>query len=154
VTKQSPIIMEQNVSANSPPSAVGSKPSRSDFLSEGPALLPHASFAYVYGSFGTPRFGQESDVDIAVHFGRPLTLDEHIETSTRLEGAFHRRVDLIDACTADPIIACQILKTGRLLFVRHPTDLYRFQMKTLASYLDEKLDRRIVEDAMIAGVTP
>lgn len=142
------------MSANSNPAIPGSKPAGRDLLSEESALLPEASFAFVYGSFGTPRFNQESDLDIAVHLGRPITLDERIEISARIEDAFHHRVDLLDACTADPIIAYQVLKTGRLLFVRHPSDLYRFQMKTLASYQDEKLDRRVVEDAMLAGVKP
>lgn len=140
------------MNASSLPGGGATQPAGSDLLSDASALLPEASFAYVYGSFGTPRFGRESDVDIAVHLGRPLTLDERIAISARLEGAFHRCVDLLDACVADPVVAHQVLKAGRVLFVRRPGDLYRFQMKTLASYLDEKLDRRVVEDSMLAGV--
>ena len=45
-------------------------------------VRPHlegARFAFVFGSFGTPAFGDESDLDLAVDFGRRLESRERLE---------------------------------------------------------------------------
>src|ERR1035437_9164350 len=43
-----------------------------DALARVSAALEGAQFALVFGSFGTPSFGPESDLDVAVSFSRAL----------------------------------------------------------------------------------
>lgn len=113
--------------------------------------LPEAGFAFIYGSHGTRFFGEESDLDLAVYLGRPLSTEERLQICSRLEAALHHSVDLLDLFVCDPIVGHQVLKGGRLLFVRHPAEFSRFQVKVLSSYLDQKLDRLPIERAMLAG---
>lgn len=111
--------------------------------------LGDCRFAFVFGSFLTRGFGTESDVDVAVDFGRVLGLDERLSLNERLDAATGRHVDLMDLRRADPIIAMQVLKTGRLLVSHDRLALAVFQMKTISEYLDWKIDRAPVEAALL-----
>ena len=112
-------------------------------------ILATARFAYAFGSILTAAFGDESDVDVAVDFGRPLTPAGRIELVATLAGAVGRDVDLVDLCAADPVIKMQVLKYGRPILANDETARYAFAMTALSEYLDLKLDRAPVE-AMIA----
>jgi predicted nucleotidyltransferase len=114
-------------------------------------VLAGARFAYVFGSYGTPAFGPESDVDIAVSFGHALAFDEKLTRRAALERAAGRPVDLVDLDAADPIIRMQVLKTGRPFLVTDSHAQHEFAMYALAAYFDWKLSRRPVEDAMRAA---
>ncbi len=91
--------------------------------------LEGASFALVFGSFGTGRFGPESDVDLAVRFPRPLPRTELFDLLHRLSEIAGRKVDLVDLGTADPIIAMQVLRHGRPLLVRDRAAFESFRMQ-------------------------
>lgn len=127
-------------------------PNHAQIAREVSAAFPDAGFAFVYGSFETASFRADSDLDLAIHCGVPIAVDQRLEAVGRLEMALQRSVDLLDLFDADPLISRQILQTGRLLFLQRPEALYRFQIKALSSYLDIKLDREVVERAMLAGV--
>jgi len=111
-------------------------------------LLEGVRFAYVFGSFGSPYFSQESDLDVAVAFGAPLDAQGFLRLSGALSRAAGRDTDLLDLMRADPVIAMQVLKSGSVLLVQDPKALAVFQMATLAAYADQKLDRRPVERAL------
>lgn len=114
-------------------------------------LVPHLKgirFAYVFGSFGSPYFSEESDLDVAVDFGAPLDPQAFLRLAGALSDAAGRNTDLLDLRRADPIIAMQVLKTGSVLLVNDPTALAVFQMAALVAYADQKLDRRPVERAL------
>ena len=120
------------------------------------ALLPAlegASFALVFGSFGTERFGPESDIDLAVRFPRPLPRAEFFDLLHRLSEIAGRKVDLVDLGSADPIIAMQVLRHGRQLLVRDRAAFETFRMTTPSRYLDWKLSRRPVEQRLWAGAS-
>ena len=114
--------------------------------------LEGASFALVFGSFGTGRFGPESDVDLAVRFPRPLPRAEFFDLLHRLSEIAGRKVDLVDLGTADPIIAMQVLRHGRPLLVRDRAAFESFRMTTPSRYFDWKLSRRPVEERLWAAV--
>lgn len=111
-------------------------------------LLAAARFAFVFGSFGTPAFGEESDLDLAVDLGRKLASRERFDLGARLDEAAGRRVDLVDLRSSDPIIAMQVLKTGRPFLVNDPAALAVFRMTTPSRYFDWKISRRPVEASM------
>lgn len=114
------------------------------------AALEGAQFALVFGSFGTPSFGPESDLDIAVSFPRALPAMDLVSLAGRLETAAGRRVDVVDLRRADPIIAMQVLRYGRPILVAEPRALAEFQMYTPSRYFDWKITRRPIEEAMRA----
>ena len=114
-------------------------------------LLPElegALFAFVFGSFGSERFGPESDLDLAVRFPGPLSFDDRLDLATRLSGVARRTVDLVDLASADPIIAMQVLRTGRPILVRDRLAFETFRMTTPSRYFDWKITRRPVEEAL------
>ena len=125
-----------------------------DLLERVGALLEAARFAFVFGSFGTPAFGDQSDLDLAVDFGRPLESEERFDISSRLGEAAGRTVDLVDLRAADPIIAMQVLKTGRPFAVHDTLALDVFRMTAPSVYFDWKLSRRPVEEAMWGNARP
>jgi predicted nucleotidyltransferase len=112
--------------------------------------LADCRFAFVFGSFFTRSFNDGSDIDIAVDFGRALSLDDRLSLSERLDAATGRHVDVVDLRRADPIIAMQVLKRGRLLVAYDRLALAVFQMKTISEYLDWKIDRAPVEVALLS----
>lgn len=117
-------------------------------------LLEGVRFAFVFGSFGTPAFGDESDLDLAVDFGRRLESRERFELGVQLDEAAGHRVDLVDLRSADPIISMQVLRTGRAFLVADPHALAVFRMTAPSRYFDWKISRRLVEEAMWAGARP
>ena len=114
--------------------------------------LEGASFVLIFGSFGTERFGPESDVDLAVRFQRPLPPAELFGLLRRLTEIAGRKVDLVDLGSADPIIAMQVLRHGRPLLVRDRAAFESFRMTTPSRYFDWKLSRRPVEERLWAAV--
>jgi len=107
-----------------------------------------AAFAYVFGSYGTPSFGPESDVDIAVSFApKKLAPREFIALAGALADLAGRRVDLADLLECDPILRMQVLRRGRPFFVRDAQALSEFRMTTPSLYFDVKISRRAVEEA-------
>jgi predicted nucleotidyltransferase len=111
--------------------------------------LAGARFAYVFGSILTEAFGDESDVDVAVDFGAPLTATGRLALSGTLAVALGRDVDIVDLRAADPVIKMQVLRYGHLLVEGDQASRYAFEMTALSEYMDLKLDRAPVE-AMIA----
>lgn len=130
------------------------EPDDSELLGRIGTLLEAARFAFVFGSFGTPGFREESDLDLAVDFGRPLASKERFDLASRLAEAAGRPVDLVDLRNADPIIAMQVLKTGHPFLVRDVLALDVFRMTAPSLYFDWKISRRPVEEALWGVARP
>ncbi len=64
--------------------------------------LDGASFALVFGSFGTGHVRPESDLDLAVRFPKPLAQVTILELTDRISEIAGRRVALVDLAAADP----------------------------------------------------
>ena len=110
--------------------------------------LEGASFALVFGSFGTERSRPESDLDLAVRYQKPLTQAQVLDLTHRVSEIAGRNVDLVDLGSADPIIAMQVLRHGRPLLVRDRAAFETFRLTTPSRYFDWKLSRRPVEERM------
>ncbi|HQN09822.1 MAG TPA: nucleotidyltransferase domain-containing protein [Thermoanaerobaculia bacterium] len=110
--------------------------------------LEGASFALVFGSFGTERSRPESDLDLAVRYQKPLTQAQVLDLTHRVSEIAGRNVDLVDLGSADPIIAMQVLRYGRPLLVRDRAAFETFRMTTPSRYFDWKLSRRPVEERL------
>jgi predicted nucleotidyltransferase len=115
--------------------------------------LADADFAILFGSAVSNRLTEDSDLDIAVSFRSRLSWRDFAELRAQLEEVVHRPVDLVDLSTVDPILKMQVVRHGRLLLVNDSSAYHAFQMYTIAQYLDVKILRRPVEEAMIQGRT-
>ena len=81
--------------------------------------------ALLLGSYGSERARPDSDVDVAVSVGRPLTTTERHTLTQQLAAATHRSVDLIDLEIAHGLILKQALRHGKPLIPSHPVTFER-----------------------------
>jgi len=69
--------------------------------------------AIVFGSVATGKADFDSDLDLAVDFGRPMEQHEKIQLISELAEVLGRPVDLIDLRTAGLPLLKQILAKGK-----------------------------------------
>lgn len=113
--------------------------------------LGGAQFALLFGSWGTPYFTGQSDVDVAVQFPRRLDVAARLRLAAALEAAIARNIDLVDLRAADPVLALQVLRAGRPLLINDTRAYHHFTVRMLSEYVDLKLDRRPIEAALAQG---
>lgn len=97
-----------------PPSALTAQDSDASLrkvLSQFPTLV----LAMVFGSVASGRARSDSDLDIAVTAGRPLSVDEKIAMITSLSDSTGRPVDLVDLSTVSEPLLGQVIRHGRRL---------------------------------------
>ena len=73
---------------------------------------PEIELAILFGSMATGKETAESDLDLAVDAGRPLTAEEKMAPISELAIRIRRPVDLIDLQTVGEPLLGQILKRG------------------------------------------
>jgi predicted nucleotidyltransferase len=76
---------------------------------------PHIRLAILFGSFATGRIRPDSDLDVAVDAGRPITVDEKMKLIEDLAIEIGRPIDLIDLHTAGEPLLGRIVTRGRRL---------------------------------------
>ena len=111
---------------------------RTVLLGRGDVLL-----AYVFGSAARDQTRPSSDLDIAVVFERPLGARELDRLATALEAAAGRRVGLVTLETAPPLLAHEVIATGRLVLCRDEDLRVGFEARVAARYLDSARLRRV-----------
>ena len=109
------------------------------------SLGQQINFAYLLGSFGTERFNEKSDIDLAVFWNIVPDFSKIMEIKADWERKFGREVDLVSLNSADIIFSMQVLETGRLLTCGDPGRLLEWKVKQLAMYPDFKFSRKIIE---------
>ena len=87
---------------------------------------------------GTPG----SDLDLAVLTAAPLDPVIRFDSAQDLSRLVGRDVDLVDLRTASPVMAMQVLATGRLLFERDPDARGAFEDRTFGAYARLNEERR------------
>lgn len=99
--------------------------------------------AYLFGSTaaGTARPG--SDTDIAILFDEVPAPRELDLLSERLGAAVGRPVDLVVLNSAPPLLAREVIRSGRLLVCRDDQDRVRFEARATARYQDTAHLRRV-----------
>ena len=76
---------------------------------------PHIRLAILFGSFATGHIRSDSDLDVAVDAGRPISVDEKMKLIEDLAIEIGRPVDLIDLQTAGEPLLGRIVTRGRRL---------------------------------------
>ena len=104
----------------------------------------------LYGSRARGQARPESDVDLALLFGRRPrpTAWELAAARTELEDRLGQDVDLVVLDTASPILAMEVLRHGRLLRQSDPMAVPDFTMYATTAWADLKRARRPVEEAL------
>ena len=107
---------------------------------------------FVFGSeaAGTPR--RDSDVDLAALLRRRPDGLELLDAQTALEEIAGRDVDLVDLGAASPILARQVLRSGRCVFGASAPALAFFEATLPSRYEDLKRVRAEAESALVQRV--
>ena len=104
--------------------------------------------AFLIGSFATGKSRPDSDVDVAVLFGRIPDHMEILDLRERLSEGLKRDIDLVILNEAGPIIRMQALKTG--IRLRAEKGAYEdFFVRTVNEYDDLKQIRAPIEEAVL-----
>jgi predicted nucleotidyltransferase len=98
---------------------------------------------YVFGSTARGEARASSDIDVAVLFETLPEVGDLDQLAADLQTTAGRRVDLVVLNTAPPLLASEIVKTGRRLTCRSEADRVRFETHAAARYLDTAHMRRI-----------
>lgn len=96
---------------------------------------------YLFGSFDTPYERADSDIDIAVLISREYKKDLEVlksEYYNASPGFSMRIVDIVILNTAPTYLKHRILKTGRILLDRDPSQRKGFAAMVLQEYFDYK----------------
>ena len=91
--------------------------------------------ALLFGSHAKGTAHQRSDVDVAVHCGHPLSVDELLCLQTELSALCHREVDVIDLRKAEGTLLYQIMTTGIRIKYEENKYVY-YALKALYFYED------------------
>ena len=104
--------------------------------------------AFLIGSFATGKSRPDSDVDVAVLFGRIPDHMKILDLRERLSEGLKRDIDLVILNEAGPIIRMQALKTG--IRLRAEKGAYEdFFVRTVNEYDDLKQIRAPIEEAVL-----
>ncbi len=104
-------------------------------------------FVVTFGSYGTERFTDESDIDIAFHAIRTLDRLEEEKLMVDMILYFKRdKIDLINLRTAPILLKKEVASKGRVLYEKELAFL-RFQSKVYKLFQEMKpmLDQRVEE---------
>ena len=71
--------------------------------------------AAVFGSFARNEAGIDSDVDLLIETGKPLTLFDVLRLEKELEDAVQRKIDVVEYSAIKPSIRENILKEAILI---------------------------------------
>ena len=86
------------------------------------------------GSRAKGRAGTRSDVDVGLLCRGPADRDAWYLALAPIFGS--DRLDLVDLRRADPLLAFEVARSGRLLFERHPGRFHAFQALASRRYAD------------------
>ena len=78
--------------------------------------LQGLELALVFGSVARGEAGANSDLDIAVRYGRALNAEDKLSLIRALGAASGRPIDLIDMRTAGPVVMREALVSGVQIF--------------------------------------
>ena len=99
---------------------------------------------YLFGSASTGKMRSTSDIDIGVMSTRGIDGFEKATMETELSNLLQRDVDIVVFHQADTLLQHQILKYGKLLYVKDDAERVRQETMARRQYLDTRhLYRRL-----------
>lgn len=119
----------------------------SEYLPEQQDIL----VAFVFGSFASGDMTALSDLDIALLFDDTIEFHRVQGIREEMENLLCMDVDIVVLNTAAPVIKMQILKKGRLLYMRERRAYNKFFVTTVREYDDLKRNRKEIEDNILKG---
>ena len=69
-----------------------------------------------FGSFDTPKFHKDSDIDILVEFIQPVGFVKFIRLENELSGLFKRKMDLVTKSSLSKFFRSEVLKKARVVY--------------------------------------
>ena len=104
--------------------------------------------AFLIGSYAKKAARPDSDVDVAVLFGRSFDIKQVLDLKERLTELIGKDVDLVVLNSAGPVMKMQALKTGILLYAERGA-YEQFFVSTINEYDDLKYCRREIEENIL-----
>ena len=104
--------------------------------------------AFLIGSYAMGTARPDSDVDIAVLFGRPFDVKQVLDLKEQLTELVGVDVDLVVLDSVGPVMKMQALKTGILLHAEKGA-YEQFFVSTVNEYDDLKYCRREIEENIL-----
>lgn len=112
---------------------------------------------YVFGSLVHGELKPLSDLDFAILLSNRLDKNQRFDKHIQLIGVFTDifrtdEIDLINMNDAPPMMAIQILKTGKLMACTDKPTLSNFYERTIKTCLDFKQSRDAFDAVFLKGV--
>lgn len=115
--------------------------------------LPDIVAIYRFGSWGTPQARSDSDIDLAVLPGQPLSNLERWELLQKLARIACRDVDLVDMRCASTVMRLQIVAHGERIYCADEAAANRFETAVYSGYARLNEERReILADIRDRGI--
>ena len=95
---------------------------------------PHFDTVLLFGSFASGKNNDNSDVDIAVHSDKPLSLDEILNLQVELSHLLHIEIDLVDLHNCKGVFLNEIMSNN--IRIRYDFDVYHYYMMESLSFME------------------
>lgn len=92
--------------------------------------------AILFGSAARDALRPDSDIDLALQYETPLSLEAKQELSLRLETLLHRPIDILELPQLSGTLLKEILYHGKILVKKDPDFLFRHLQKMLYHQAD------------------
>lgn len=110
-----------------------------------------ALLAFVFGSAASGRLTDESDVDVAVLFGRTPDFRGVLKMAGEISEAIGREADIVVLNDSSPVIRMQALKNGKLIKSKDKAIYNNFYVMAVKEYDDLKHFRKEAEEKILRG---
>jgi len=115
--------------------------------------LPALVAVYRFGSSAAGEKRPESDIDLAFMATAPLDPVVRFDLQQDLASVLKQEVDLVDLRAASPVMAMQVISTGRLLYDADPGARGAFEDLTYSAYARLNEERRAILQRVAAEGT-
>ena len=97
--------------------------------------LPQAWAIYAYGSFARGDERPDSDLDVAVLLPPKAQIPDKLGLMAELSRAVGREVDIVNLRDASLDLVRDVLRDGRQLLVRRPSDVLVWEAERMTDYM-------------------